>query len=216
MFNDQGQNTEDGRRETPGHSTGSEDGKERSGDDRSNKSDRFDRSDRDDRTNKTDSSTRLPSATTSRCDSRAALGAFGGGGAKLSRGKIIGAVIIVAVIWFLGVQILAAERYSAVVQVIAGENQVGVNPATEKLDFGDLSRGTGASRFVTIKNEGKSEKFIWVIKFGEIANLMSVSENKLTLRPGEEVKLEFAVKIPVSAPAKTYKGRVLIFKWPKL
>ena len=130
--------------------------------------------------------------------------------------KIVVAAVVLALIWFAAVQIMAAERYAAVLQVIEAENQVGVNPTADKLDFGDLSRGTGSTRYVTLKNDGKSAKKIVVIKYGEIMDLVEISQTNFTLKPGEEVQLEFKVKVPESAPYKKYTGKVIIFKWPKL
>ncbi len=126
-------------------------------------------------------------------------------------------IVIIALAWFAGVQIMAAERYRAVVNVIEGVDKVGVNPSAERLDFGDLSRDTGASRFVVLKNNGRIAKSVLVVKRGKIAELMKTSQPaKFTLKPGEEIKLEFNVRIPVSAPYGKYEGSVLLFKWPKV
>lgn len=133
----------------------------------------------------------------------------------LKRKVILIAVLVL--VWVLGVQVMAAERYAAVVNVIEGTDKVGVNPLSDRLDFGDLSRETGASRFVTLKNTGGRAKQIWVVKTGRIAELMkSDRADWFTLAPGEEVKLEFTVRIPVSAPYGKMSGTVTIFKWPKL
>lgn len=131
---------------------------------------------------------------------------------KKSKIKIIGLVIVVLVIWFGAVQYMAAERYDAVVNVIEGENKVGVNPTSESLDFGDLSRETAQTRTVTIKNTGKSDKYIMVWKRGEIAEIMDVSKNNFTLKAGEEAKIEFNVKVPKTAEIRKYSGKVVIFK----
>lgn len=135
---------------------------------------------------------------------------------KISRGKLIGLIVVLVIVWFGAIQIMAAERYSAVVNVIEGENKLGINPSTEMLDFGDLSRDTGASRFITLKNPGKRDKVIAIVKYGEIAELMKIDRNNFVLKPGEEVKLEFHVRVPVSAPYKKFAGKVIIFKYPKL
>lgn len=133
----------------------------------------------------------------------------------LKRKVILIAVLVL--VWLVGVQVMAAERYAAVVNVIEGTDKVGVNPLPDKLDFGDLSRETGASRFVTLKNTGGRAKQIWVVKTGSIAELMkSDRADWFTLAPGEEVRLEFTVRIPVSAPYGKLSGTVTIFKWPKL
>ena len=111
---------------------------------------------------------------------------------------------------------MAAERYAAVVNVIEGVDKVGVNPTTELLDFGDLSRETAQTRTVTLKNTGKMSKFIQVWKKGELAEIMTETKNNFELKPGEEYKLELTVKIPSSAEYRKYQGSVVIFKWPKV
>lgn len=126
-------------------------------------------------------------------------------------------IVALALAWFAGIQIMAAERYQAVVNVVEGTDKVGVNPTAERLDFGDLSRDTGASRFVALKNTGRRGKVIWVVKSGAIAELMKSNKpGRFTLAPGEEIKLEFNVKVPVSAPYQKFTGTVYIFKWPQL
>ena len=142
---------------------------------------------------------------------------------KMSKGKIIGLAIVLVLVWLLAIQIMAADRYDAVVQVIEGENKIGINPLAEKLDFGDLSRDNGASRFITLKvnNDCRfclkgGEKFIMIWKFGRIADLMKIDKNNFVLKPGEEQKVEFNVYIPVSAPYETFTGKVWVVKWPKL
>ncbi len=126
-------------------------------------------------------------------------------------------IVALVLVWLVGIQVMAAERYAAVVNVIEGTDKVGVNPSSDRLDFGDLSRETGASRFVTLKNTGGRAKQIWVVKTGSIAELMkSDKPDWFTLAPGEEVKLELTVRIPVSAPYGKMSGTVTIFKWPKV
>ncbi len=71
-----------------------------------------------------------------------------------SIGKKIVWVIISLIALVLIVQVAVADRYSAQVLVIEGEKKVGVNPTTEKLDFGDLSADTSATRFVTLTAGG--------------------------------------------------------------
>ena len=135
---------------------------------------------------------------------------------KISKGKFIALIIVLLVIWLGAIQIMAAERYNAVVNVIEGENKMVINPTNELLDFGDLSRDTGSSRFVTLKNPGKKDKRIVVIKYGSISEIMKIDRSNFVLKPGEEVKLEFHVQVPVSAPYKKYSGKIVIFKYPKL
>jgi len=134
---------------------------------------------------------------------------------KMNIGRKIGWAVVIVVLFVVVVQILVADKYSAQVLVIEGEKQVGVNPTTEKLDFGDLSADTSATRFVTLK-AGGMDTYIWVWEMGKIAELMQVSENNFVISEGEEKRLEFSLYMPPSAPVgDKYTGNVWIFKLPK-
>jgi hypothetical protein len=126
-------------------------------------------------------------------------------------------LVILAVIIFLAiVQIAVAEKYAAQVVVIEGEKKVGVNPTGERLDFGDLSADTAATRYITLKAGGVNT-YIMVWKFGPIAELIKLNKNNFTMKKGDEEKLEFTLYMPPSAPIeKKYTGYVWIFKIPNV
>ena len=123
----------------------------------------------------------------------------------------IGAVLVLLVV----IQVINAAKYSMVVNVVEGENVMGVNPLAERLDFGDLSRNNGMTRYVTFKSSGGISVYVMAFKFGEIADLVKIDKNFFTLNPGEEVKMAFEIQIPPSAEIKQYKGWVWIFRLPK-
>jgi len=123
----------------------------------------------------------------------------------------IGAVLLI----FVVIQIINAAKYSMVVQVVEGENIMGINPLAERLDFGDLSRNNGMTRYVTFKSSGGTPVYIAAFKFGEISDLVKMDKNFFTLNPGEEMKISFEIKIPPSAEFRHYSGSVWIFRIPK-
>lgn len=123
----------------------------------------------------------------------------------------ISAVFVLIVI----VQIVNASKYKMVVQVVEKEGVLGINPLADKLDFGDLSRNNGMTRFVTLKSGGGMETYIWILKFGGISDLVTTDKTFFVLKPGEEVKISFEIKIPDSAEFKKYSGRAWIFRVPK-
>lgn len=127
---------------------------------------------------------------------------------------IIGILIIIAL--FVIIEIVNAAKYKMVVNVVEGENVMGVNPLADKLDFGDLSRNNGMTRYITMKSSGGISTYVMVWKFGEISDLVKVSESSFTLKSGEEVKLAFEIQIPPSAEIKKYSGSVWIFRIPKV
>ncbi|MCK4745152.1 hypothetical protein KAS41_03760 [Candidatus Parcubacteria bacterium] len=121
-----------------------------------------------------------------------------------------------ALVFIIIIQIAVADKYSAQVLVIEGEKKVGVNPTDERLDFGDLSADTAATRYITLNADGINT-FVSVLKFGSIAELVKLSENNFTMKKGDEKKLEFSLYMPVSAPiGEKYTGYVWIFKTPKV
>lgn len=139
------------------------------------------------------------------------------GKAKMKWNKVrIGIwVVVMLILMFVAVQYLNASRYDALVQVIK-EDRIGVNPTGEKLDFGDLPRNKDAVRKVTLVSSGSVASFVIVWKYGAISDFLKVSENNFTLKAGETKELEFSVHIPDSADYKYYRGKVTIFRIPKL
>ena len=134
----------------------------------------------------------------------------------MSKIKLVLTIIGVIIVSLLLVQVINAAKYKMVVQVVEGENIMGINPLADKLDFGDLSRNNGMTRYVTLKSGGGISTYIMVWEFGEISDLVKVNKNYFTLEPGEEVKLTFEINIPPSAEIQKYSGRVWIFRLPQL
>lgn len=132
--------------------------------------------------------------------------------------KIKKIIIIILIIIFviLAAQVINAQKYRMIVKVVDEENKVGVNPTTEKLDFGDLSRNNGMSRYVTLKSQGNTPAYIIIWKFGQISDLVKINKNRFVLEPGQEEKLSFTINIPPSAETKQYTGNIWIFRLPKI
>mgnify|MGYP001578598528 FL=1 len=133
----------------------------------------------------------------------------------MTKGEKILAIVLIIV--FLGVFyiVLDANKYSAQVLVIEGEGRVGINPTTESLDFGDLSRGTSAIRRVGIENQTPIPMWIAVVRVGKISELMDLNKNYFTLAPRRADRIEFTVYMPASAQVGSkYTGRVFIFRIP--
>lgn len=133
----------------------------------------------------------------------------------MSKIKKIILIILIIIVVFVIVQVVNAAKYKMLVNVKEGENIMGVNPLTESLDFGDLSRNNGMTRYVNLKSGGSTSVYIAVFKFGEISDLIKLNQNFFTLKPGEEVKLAYEIQIPPSAEVKKYSGWTIIFRLPK-
>ena len=125
-------------------------------------------------------------------------------------------IIVGIIIFVVVVQIVAADKYTAQVQVVEEAAKIGVNPLAEKLDFGDLSREMSAVRYVSMENNGNFPIYVMIVKFGGISDLIKISRNNFVLESGQKERLEFEVFIPVSAENKYYTGWVWIFKLPKV
>ena len=130
--------------------------------------------------------------------------------------KLVALFVIAVFVWVGAVQYMAADKYSAVVKVQEEDKGVGVNPTTEELDFGDLPKGNGLMRFVTIENGGEMDVYVKIVKTGGISDLIEINKNNFVLSSGDSVKIELLLEMPISANKEEYKGKVIIFKLPKL
>jgi len=133
---------------------------------------------------------------------------------RMAKKTVIGLGIVIVL--FAAIQFVNAAKYTMVVNVKDGQNIMGVNPLAENLDFGDLSRENGMTRYVTLKNGGSASSYVSIWTFGEISDLIKVDAGSFTLHPGEEKKVSFQISIPVSAESRQYSGWVWIFRLPKL
>ena len=133
----------------------------------------------------------------------------------MSKSKKILIGILAVVVLVVVVQVINAEKHSMLVNVVEGENVVGLNPTTERLDFGDLSRNNRLVRHIAMQNGGNFSVYVVVWKFGELAELVQANKNFFTLKPGEEARLSFEASIPPSAEVRKYTGNVWIFRFPK-
>lgn len=133
----------------------------------------------------------------------------------MSKIKKIILIIVIIILVYAIVQVVNAAKYKMLVNVKEGENIMGVNPLTDNLDFGDLSRNNGMTRYVNFTNNGKGSVFFVVFKFGEISDLVQTEKSSFTLKPGEEYKLPYTIQIPPSAEIKKYSGWTVIFRLPK-
>ena len=125
---------------------------------------------------------------------------------------VLGLILAVVVI----VQVINAAKYRMVVNVVDGENVMGVNPTTEKLDFGDLSKNNGMTRYVGLTNGGKLPIFVAAFQFGEMAQLIKINNNYFVLEPGGDFKLAYELQVPPSAETRKYTGWTIVFRIPKV
>ena len=134
----------------------------------------------------------------------------------MSKIKLVILIILAVIGIFVIVQFINAAKYEMVVNVVEGENVLGLNPTTERLDFGDLSRNNGIARQVSIQNGGGTFGiFVAAFKFGELAGLVNLDRNFFVLKPGEEAQISLEVFIPPSAETRKYEGKIWIFRLPK-
>jgi len=132
-----------------------------------------------------------------------------------TRGEKTLAVVLAIVVPLVFYITLDANKYRAEVRVVEGSGRVGVNPTTELLDFGDLSRGTSAVRRVNISNNTGIPLWIAVVRVGSISDLMSPNKNYFVLPAHSEETIEFTTYMPASGEVGAlYSGRVFVFRIP--
>ena len=129
--------------------------------------------------------------------------------------KLIGLGIGAVVAVFVVVQVINAAKYEMVVNVVEGENVVGLNPTDVRLDFGDLSRNNRLTRQVSVANGGGIDTFVMAFKFGAIADLVRQDKNFFVVKPKEEAMISLEVRVPPSAETRKYEGTLWVFRLPK-
>ena len=136
-------------------------------------------------------------------------------GRPIKRSDKIILVTLLIIFLFVFYVVLDANKYPALVRVIAGEGKIGVNPTDTALDFGDLARGVTAVRRVNIDNATPMPMFVMIVKTGSISDLMKIDKNYFKVAANTKQKVEFSTYIPASAGIdQKYDGRVFLFKIP--
>lgn len=127
--------------------------------------------------------------------------------------KIVLAIAFLVLV-FVAAQVVNAEKYQAVVRVVSEEGKIGVNPTTERLDFGDLAKNASAVRYVTVTNGGGLKSSVMVIKFGGVSDLIKIDPARFVLKPSQSQRIRFEMFMPPSANKERYSGWVFIIKVP--
>lgn len=130
--------------------------------------------------------------------------------------KIITYIVVLLLIWIATIQYMSADKYDAVVNVLEQNEKVGINPTSDKLDYGDLPKGKRMSRSIIIENNGDMNIYVMILKTGNISELIEISKNNFVLNSGDNEKIELPLELPISANKDKYDGKIIIFKIPKL
>ena len=126
---------------------------------------------------------------------------------------ITAGVVLVLVSTFF---IQATTVYSS--QVIAKEagGAIGIAPFTDRIDFGDVPQGAEVAKTLIMVNNGTVPNQITIFIIGGIADLVKIQPSSVTLEPGDEIEVQFRLKMPASVPPeKKYSGRVIVLRLPK-
>lgn len=130
--------------------------------------------------------------------------------------KVFLVAVLALFVWFAAVQYIAADKYVATVQVKSEGSATGVNPRSEKLDYGDVPKNSSMIRSITVKNGGNADVYIKILKHGDIAEIIEIEKSDFTLQNGQEENIEFLLDVPISAEEREYKGGIIILKIPKI
>lgn len=123
-------------------------------------------------------------------------------------------VLLALVIALVAFEARATEIFSVQVNVVPGENIAYFNPTTEQLDFGDLSRGAGQTRHITLSNDSVIPNRVYIMVLGDIGDFIKISDAFLTLDSGEVTQVDLTLVVPQTADVKKYSGQVLVFRHP--
>ena len=124
----------------------------------------------------------------------------------------LGVVLILAVTFL----VQASTIYDS--QVIAKEagSAIGIAPYTDRIDFGDIPRGSGVTKVLVLENAGTVPNQVNIFIIGGIGDLVKVAPSSLSLEPGETVEVKFQLTMPASIqPEKKFTGKVIVLRLPR-
>ena len=110
----------------------------------------------------------------------------------------------------------STTTYSVRLQVTEeARNVIGLAPYYEdRLDFGDLPRGSAASMKLTLQNEGRIPSRFTIIATGDVRQFIRISDAFFTLSPGDAKSVEFTIAVPRTAEPKKYTGNIHVVRTP--
>lgn len=123
----------------------------------------------------------------------------------------LGVVVLLAVTFLFQ----AMTIYNS--QAIAKEegSAIGINPLTDRIDFGDIPQGVSVAKTLILENQGTVPNQVIIIVIGSIGDLVKVVPSSLTLEPGETKEVNFQLNMPASAPPeKKYSGKIFVLRLP--
>ena len=130
-------------------------------------------------------------------------------------GKRIAVLALILVFtMILAFEVQATETFTVEVVIIGEEKFVGFNPTTERLDFGDMSRGTGQTRSITLENAGVIPTRIYIMVLGDVRDFIQIDDAFFVMDPGEVTQVDLTMIVPSSASIKRYSGRLLVIRSP--
>ncbi len=102
-------------------------------------------------------------------------------------------------------------------QVIVEEagGAIGINPLTDRVDFGDVPQGSAIAKTLNFENEGTVPNRIMIFVIGGIGDLVEVEPSSFTLKEGETQDVRLSLVMPDSAEVgKKFRGRVIVLRFP--
>ena len=127
------------------------------------------------------------------------------------------AFIALGVVLLLAVTFLFQALTIYDTQVIAKKagEPIGINPLTDRIDFGDIPQGQEVGKTLIMENAGTVPNQVNVFIIGSIGDLVKVQPGSVTIEPGETKEVNFRLTMPASAPVeKKYTGKVFILRLP--
>ena len=122
-------------------------------------------------------------------------------------------VLLLLVVTFL---FQALTIYDSQVIVKEKGSPIGINPLTDRIDFGDIPQGEGVGKSLILENEGTVPNQVNIFVIGNIGDLVEVDPGSLTVEPGETAEVKLSLTMPASAPPeKKYTGKLFILRLPK-
>jgi hypothetical protein len=135
---------------------------------------------------------------------------------KMNRIMIIAIVLLAAGIVLNATAFMIPTSANEFDMYLTIDNYTGITVDTEAIFFGTVTPGGQNTRNVIITNNANATTRIELQTNGELARLVSFSNNSFSLAPGENSSVAVTATVPVDMPYGNYTGKLKILYFNRI
>ncbi len=127
--------------------------------------------------------------------------------------KLFWTGIIVFIIVFIVIVISRQVSFDIYVTVIPSKNVLEVNFDSHHINFGVVSPGFVAHKYIDLKNDSKLTNVFYIKIKGEIASWLKTDNSLFAVKPESSRQIQLTLSVPKIVKFGTYKGVIRLYNF---